>query len=244
MGERNEAGAGADVRAEPVERNARRSRLVWAAFGLVGTGVFLWIFPLFHVVPLRSNGGQSPMSVTTTDAGSAGVFDAAAFAATFWRGKLQPAAGRAKDVGVVLTALRRDPAATVRHHATQVGIGGTNYYFVRGTGRVIAVEKGRLVVAVEGAEGATVAVRVGPLFGNALRDGTGLLNVNEFPGLQEFNALAAELNRWAETEVVSPLRERVTVGGTLIFAGCAEAPETIGDGPWLTLVPLQLEVRP
>ena len=197
----------------------------------------LWFFPLFHVVPLRTG------AATATADASRPAFDPAAFAEKFWREKLAPAASRATAAPIVISALRRDPGAAAKQHAHHVGIGGTAYYFVRGAGRVASVGNNEIVVTVDGADGAQVALRTGPLFGNIVRDGTGLLNVNEFPGLAEFNALSAEINRLVEARVLPALRDRAVVGASLEFAGCAEAPEAVGAGPVLSLVPVYAEFR-
>ena len=122
---------------------------------------------------------------------------------------------------------------------------GTAYYFVRGSGRVIARDRNYLNVALDGAESAVVAIRIGPVFGNAVRDGSGVLDVNSFPGLQEFNALAAELNALVEKQVLPALREKANVGTVVHFAGCAEAPEMVGGpgDPILTVIPVEAGVR-
>ncbi|MBI4621715.1 MAG: DUF2291 family protein [Verrucomicrobia bacterium] len=144
---------------------------------------------------------------------------------------------------IVISALLRDPGAAAKQHAHHVGIGGTAYYFVRGAGRVVSTGKNEIVVAVDGTDGVQIALRTGPLFGNTVRDGTGLLNVNEFPGLAEFNALSAAINRLVETRVLPPLREHAVVGAALEFAGCTEVPDAIGAGPVLSLVPVSAEFR-
>lgn len=214
-------------------RRAGRSLALPWAIAAVTVGAGLYFFPLFHVVPLSKRAAGS------SDAATA-AFDPVSFVDKFWRERLQPATAKAADAAPVLAALKRDPAAAARKHAHQVGIGSTAYYFVRGTGKVVSAEKNQVVVAVDGAEGAQVALKVGPLFGNTVRDGTGLLNVNQFPGLQEFNALSAELNRAIEEKVFPAVRERAVVGATITFAGCAEAPESVGPGPLLAVVPLAI----
>jgi predicted lipoprotein len=191
--------------------------------------VLLWFFPLFRVVRF---GGETA---------SAATFDPATYAQKFWSERLQPAAKHAAHAPAVLAALQRDPAAAAKSHAHQVGIGGTAYYIVHGTGRVVSADKNQIVVAVDDVEGAQVALRLGPLFGNTVRDGTGLLNVNEFPGLAEFNALSAELNRLVEAQVFPAARKCGVVGTRIVFTGCAEAPEDVGPGPLLALVPLGIE---
>ncbi len=208
----------------------------WLAPALVGVALLV-VYPPFRVVS-RGSGG--------THGGTAGaVFDPAGFAGVFWTEHLQPAAERAAGIGPIVVVLRHDPAAATRQFARKVGAGTTAYYFARGSGRVTAVERSRLLVEVDDSGGAVVALRTGPVFGNAVRDGCGLLNVNDVPGLTEFNALSAELNRLVEEQVLPALRSEAVAEGTrLAFAGCAEAPESAGGGPLLTLIPVRVEVLP
>jgi predicted lipoprotein len=207
----------------------------WLTFGLV-LGGLLAFYP-----PVRVVSKKAVAAVAATAA--AGAFDPATFVAQFWTAELQPAAASAPDLAALLTDLRRDPAAAVEKHGRRVGLGNVAYYFARGTGRVTAVERSRLLVELDGA---IVAVRPGPVFGNVVRDGCGLLEVNQAPGLAEFNALSGELNRLVEEKVQPVLKGGVAVGATLTFAGCAEAPEGLpaAGAPLLTFIPLQAEVKP
>ncbi len=214
----------------------------WAAFALAALGLgLLGVYPPFRVVSKRAAGGSRDPAGATVSTAPAAMFAPAAFAETLWTTQLLPAAERAPDVGPILDALRRNPAAALQTHARRVGLGNAAYYFARGTGRITAVERGRVLVELGGA---TVAVRTGPVFGNALRDGCGLLDVNQVPGLAEFNALSAELNRLVEQRV-QPGLQAATVGATLAFAGAAEAPEALpASGPVLTFIPVRAEVKP
>ena len=198
--------------------------------------IFFYFFPLFRVVPLqiKTTPGSSP---STSD--SSAAFDPTTFTEKFWPDRLAPAAARATEATALLSSLRRDPALAAKQFAHQAGIGGSGYYFLRGTGRVTAIERNRVLLELAGA---TIALGTGPVFGNTVRDGTGLLNVNDCPGLAEFNALSAALNARVEKEILPALRARAQVGATLAFAGCAEAPESLDDaGPLLRVVPVSVE---
>jgi predicted lipoprotein len=214
------------------ERIAPRFILGLAAAGAVAVG--LWFFPPFHVVSLNTGG--------TAAAGSA--FDAPAAAARVWATDLPAAARRAVELRSFAALLRENTEAARKKYAKAAGL-GTAYYFVRGTGEVTARDRNYLRVALDGADSAVVAIRIGPVFGNTVRDGCGLLEVNSFPGLQEFNALAAELNALVEKTVLPALRDKAVVGAKISFAGCAEAPEAAGGPgePLLMLVPVEAEVR-
>lgn len=210
----------------------------WAALAAAALGLgLLVLYPPFRVVSKRATSGQAG----TTGSAASPAFAPAAFADDFWAVQLLPAAQRAPELAPILDALRRDPAAAAQTHARRVGLGNAAYYFARGNGRITAVERSRVLVELGGA---TVAVRTGPVFGNAIRDGCGLLDVNQVPGLAEFNALSAELNRLVEQRV-QPGLQAATVGTTLAFAGAAEAPEALpASGPWLTFIPVLAEVKP
>lgn len=211
----------------------------WLAFALIAAGLLV-VYPPFHVSRLGPDG--RPVG---TGADAAPGFDAAAFTDAFWMEELQPAAARAPALASVVLAVRADPAAAAKAHGRKVGEGTTWYYFARGSGRVIAVERSRLLVAVDDAPGAIVAVRTGPVFGNAVRDGCGLLELDGVPGLAEFNAVSAEINRLVEERVQPALRTGVGIGARVTFAGCAEAPESVpASGPLLVFVPVQAEVEP
>jgi len=191
--------------------------------------VALWCFPLFHFRPL------------VAPATGAGVADVSSAADKFWNEQL-PAA-RAADVAVVLAALQKNPQTAIKTYACTVGLGAA-YFFVSGEGRVVARERNAVRLAVgTGADAPVVELQTGPVFGNTVRDGTGLLDVNRVSSLQDFNALAAELNQRVEARILPALRERAQPGTRVSFTGCAEAVEPVPGQPLLTIVPTRAEVR-
>jgi predicted lipoprotein len=232
--------------AAPLARQAvpGRSRPAWVnpALAAAAAGAFLFFFPLFHVVSLQPRGATA--AATATGPAAPAVFDPVAAAAKFWQVDLPAAHARAADLAQVAPATRASAEKARSQFAKAAGL-GTAYFFVRGSGKVVAREKNVLRLAPVGAETEFVVIRLGPVFGNTVRDGTGLLDVNNFPGLQEFNALSAELNALVEKSVLPALRDRAIVGATVHFVGCAEAPESAPDAgePLFTLVPVQAEVR-
>jgi predicted lipoprotein len=202
--------------------------------------IALYFFPLFRIVSLKTH----PAAAATAAAAAPAAFDPVSSAAKIWKADLPVAIPRAVELKALAPAIRANADTAKTRYAKAAGL-GTAYYFVRGSGKVVSRDRNTLRLSLDGAESEIIALRVGPVFGNTVRDGCGLLDVNTFPGLQEFNDLSGALNTLVEQNVLPLLREKAVVGATVHFAGCAEAPESAAEPgePLLTLVPIQAEVR-
>ena len=125
-----------------------------------------------------------------------------------------------------------------------VGLGDSYDYFVSGTGRVSADSDDEISLTMTaGTNTPEISLEVGLLFGNAVRDGTGLLNVNNYPNSQDFNAISEALNHLVETTVTAPLHGTVKTGMTVQFVGCAEVDDESADLHPLKVVPVQVEIQ-
>lgn len=204
---------------------------------LVGCAVLatiLWLFPAFHIVPLKQ----------AQAAKASGVFNPTDFATKFWRERLTPALKNAADAQTVLDALAKDPKAAATAYGRTVGISDTAHYFIRGTGTVVAVEGKGVSVSLHGPDAKPdLLLKTGLLSGNTVRDATGLLTASEFPNSQNFNDISTELNRIVESQVLPDLKTNATAGRKLIFTVCAEVSEDdAGDRP-LKVIPVQAELQ-
>jgi predicted lipoprotein len=210
----------------------------WIRLGIIAAlvlGLFL-VVPPFRLVTLGN-----PTSV----AGAETTFAPGPFAEEFWTARLLPATTSATPLDAILTALRRDPPSAAREYGKRVGLGSAVYFFAQGSGTVVELRASEIILAVNGGEGLLISLRTGPVFGNTIRDGCGLLDLNDFPGLTAFNAISTELNRLVEEWVQPPLKGQATLGARLEFAGCAPAPESLpGDGPVLKIIPLRTNFLP
>jgi predicted lipoprotein len=206
--------------------------IVWCAVACA-LAVTLFFLPLFHVVPLDNN--QRRMG----DA----AFDPVAFVERFWADRLIPGVARAVDAAELVAALKQDHDLARRTYARSVGLGSVYYYFVAGAGRVVSVERDSVGLSLRDDQPeAQLSLATGNIFGNAVRDGTGLLDVNEFANSQDFNALSAEINRRIEEQVLPALRKRAAVGAQVRFVGCAEIVDEAADLHPLRVVPIVAEV--
>jgi predicted lipoprotein len=203
----------------------------WLIAVAIATGI-CWVFPPFHIVPLK---------IATAEKAAA-TFDPATFADTFWTKKLLPTLPKAINAQTLLTAIQADPAAAKTNFSRSVGIGGTYYYFLSGTGQVTAVSDDEVSLAITpGSTNTEVSLQTSLIFGNALRDGTSLLNVNDYPNSQDFNAISEALNHLVETRVLPKLREQAKIGAKISFSGCTEIDDESTDLKPLKIIPIKIE---
>jgi predicted lipoprotein len=190
-----------------------------------------WLFPLFHVVPLKTAKAEM----------SSAAFNATQFAETFWTNQLLPSLGKAANAETVVTTIQSNPSAAKRKFSHGVGLSEGYFYFLAGEGRIVGVSDEDVSIAVtSGNTNAEVALQTGLVFGNALRDGTGLLDASAYPNSQDFNDISAALNHIVETRVLLKLREQARVGATISFAGCAEVDDESTDLKPLKAIPIQV----
>lgn len=205
----------------------------WLIAAAIGTAI-CWRFPLFHTVPLETALAEK----------AAAVFNPAEFAETFWTNQLLPSLPKAVNAEVLLRAIQAGPEAAKTNYSHSVGLGGSYFYFLSGTGRVTAVSDDEISLSVgAGGTNADICLQSGLIFGDALRDGTGLLNVNDYPNSQDFNGISEALDHIVETRVLPKLREQAKTGANIFFAGCAEVDDESSDLKPLKVIPIQTEAR-
>lgn len=189
-----------------------------------------WLFPLFHVVPIKTARAEK----------AAATFNPAGFAETFWTNQLLLSLDKTVNAGALVNAIQSDPAAARKKFSRSIGLSESYFYFVSGTGRVVAVSDDAVSLALtDGSTNADVALQSGLIFGDAIRDGTGLLNAGAYPNSQDFNDISAALNHIAETRVLPELRRQAKLGAKISFAGCAEVDDESTDLKPLKVVPVQ-----
>ncbi len=207
----------------------RRLPLRWLAL-LVAASLAFVVFPPFHVRPLRR--GVAPAAV-------AGAIDVPRAAERFWSEKLVAPAVEPVDVHTLMQAIEQDSGMATEKYGHRSGIGGSAFFFVSGKAGVKAVDRIGVWLNVDVGEPLQAVLITGPIFGSALRDATGLLEIGDFNSF-DFNALGAELNRLAEARAQPALRRDVRTGSQILFLAAGEIDDASGTRPVLKLVPIRV----
>lgn len=201
---------------------------------LLAAGLLVWKFPLFHVVRLDASRAADKQA----------AFDATTFVARFWKDRLLPSLDAAADAQTVLSAMDENRQAALTKFGRKTGVGRTTLLLVQGDGLILHIDSKSVSLWLSHEQPKIdVVLRAGLLFGNAVRDATGLLDANEFENSQQFNDLSTELNRHVELHVIPILKQNAAVGKRVRFVGCTEVPDHADRSRPLSLIPLVVVVH-
>ncbi len=197
-------------------------------------GGLFWLFPLFHVVRNDTPEGTKQSSASS----------AAEIAGAFWSDQLIPSLKKAPEATSVLSALRDDPESALARFGRKVGVSRTRLLVLQGDGTIVTIDKKGVGVSFRpDAKEPDIILKTGLLFGNALRDATGLLDASNFADSRQFNEVSTELNRIAEARVIAILKDKSAVGEHISFSGCAEISDDAKEITPLTIIPLDAHIE-
>lgn len=193
-----------------------------------------YMFPLFHIHSLDEIERNRALE----------QFNPEMFTKEFWNNQLLLSSEQAVPIQTLIPLINNNPEKAKEDYSNAMGIGSLYYYFVKGSGYVKNIEENAVVIVLQkSSPNPELRIQTGKIFGNAIRDGTNLLNVSDFPNSQQFNQISMHLNRIVENEVLSSFKNKVTVGDCVDFVGCCEVVNEETDLYPLNLIPISLTIK-
>ena len=168
-------------------------------------------------------------------------FNAAQYAQTFWTNKLTPDLDKAIDITQLTAMLENDPAKTFDSYSHALGIGNLRYFLVKGKGIITSINEDDFTVLLQpDTSKQTITLATEYIFGNAVRDATGLININEFNNTKDFNNVSAELNKIIREKILPPFKEQAKKGDKISFTGAIELNKEHLDLSKVEVIPVRI----
>ena len=113
------------------------------------------------------------------------------------------------DLSALLQQLQTNPDQAFATHSHALGIGNIKYFPVKGVATVKKRQGKRGAVALDAQPAGTeLTIATEYIFGNAVRDASGQIDINAFTNTMDFNTVSAELNNIIRTKVIPPFKEQ------------------------------------
>lgn len=169
-------------------------------------------------------------------------FNSPRYGLEFWK-KLQHKLIDAVPAPTLLALLHRDMQTAITKYGRTLGVSSNHSYLLQGSGTLLKITDDALLVSIQPpATQADVAIATAFIFGNDIRDASGLVAVSDFPSTMEFNTISSEINKMVSNTVLPPVLARAQVGQRIRFGAATTVSE---DDPQLTplrIVPITLEI--
>lgn len=176
-------------------------------------------------------------------ASAAKDFDAKAYARKYFNSKLIPALGNAIDLNKLITLLRQDKEKTFDQYSHALGIGNIRYFLVKGEGKIVSINENDVSIMLK-ADSSQKNVQIATefVFGNAIRDASGSIDINEFRNTMDFNNVSAELNKIVRIEVLPQFKTSAKKGQSVQFSGAIECNRAHLNLEQIEVVPVSLKI--
>jgi predicted lipoprotein len=167
------------------------------------------------------------------------VFDVETYVDVLWEDHLPGRLEEAIGVAGLFRMLEENPEEAFENYSLKLGISNTHYFFIYGEGIVNAVKDESISVFLN--DSRRIELETVFIFGNAVRDGSGLVDIDDFENMMDFNMVSVHLNRKVKSEVADPLREQVREGTRISFTGAAEINRLSMQLDPLKVIPLKTD---
>ena len=171
-------------------------------------------------------------------------FDPNKYARDFYDNKLRPSADSAVDLAVLISSLKTQPDEAFKRYSHALAIGNIRYFLIRGEGTIKSIAGDAVVVDLKGGEVKTeVNIATEFVYGNAIRDASGQMNLNDFTNTAEFNTISEKINEIIRTDVVPPFLGMAKEGSNVKFTGAIEMNQKYIDISLIEVIPVELSIQ-
>lgn len=171
-------------------------------------------------------------------------FDATSYARHFYDKKLMPGIDKAVEIDALIKMIQSDPAKAFQSHSHALGIGNIRYFLVKGAGMIKAIDENTTTISYSSdTTQKQLNIATEFVYGNAIRDASGLININEFNSTMDFNNVSAEINKIVRTEVLPSFKAKAKVGDQVRFSGAMELNQAHVNLDQIEVIPISLEIN-
>ncbi|HEX5652484.1 MAG TPA: DUF2291 domain-containing protein [Chitinophagaceae bacterium] len=177
---------------------------------------------------------------------TAGNFDAAAFAKKLWETRLPARLDSAIELPALISAIGTNPTEAFANYSNSMSIGNYRYSLVKVDGQVESIGEDEIFLRVKAPGDTLIRVIMATeyIYGNAVRDASGLVNIKDFSGSDELNNISEELNKEIRAHVLPAFKKLVKPGDRLALEGAIELNREHIRFNEIEIIPLRVKILP
>lgn len=176
---------------------------------------------------------------------SGGKFDAVEFSKKLWDEKLPGRLDSAVAFTALVEKLKSDPVGALEKNSNSMGIGNYRYSLVKLTGTATEIKDDAIAMQTRHGDSIiNVTLATEYIYGNAIRDASGLLDIKDFTNTTDLNNISEQLNATVRNVILPPFKKSVKTGDTIEATGAIEFNKEHIRVTDLELIPVRLKILP
>lgn len=144
-------------------------------------------------------------------------------------------------LGDLTSLMQSNPETTFEKYGNRLGIGNSAYFMIQSTGKIIAIKDGLYTIADE--KNGIVYMDTKYIFGNAIRDASGLVKLTDFKTNAQFNKVSESLNDIIRNDVIPKEISKVKLGDSISFSGAIKLNKKQNLREKITVIPSQIKLQ-
>lgn len=145
----------------------------------------------------------------------------------------------ATDLNTLKEALSTQPDSAFANYGNRLGIGESAYFMVNVAGEVQSINDGEILIQTEAGESITVQTKF--IFGNAIRDASGLVALTDYKTNADFNKLSEALNTIIREDELPKTVQNISVGNVIKVEGALKLTKGQPLNTQLEILPVLIE---
>ncbi len=168
-------------------------------------------------------------------------FDAKTYTAALWKNKMPAVIDAATEFDQLLLAIEKDPQLAFEKNTHALAIGNYRYAMVKMSGFVVAVHEDDFIIETDIAGSKKqLLVTTEFIYGSAVRDASGLIDIKDFTSASDLNAIAESFNETIKKTVIQPFKKRLSNGLKIQLVAAVELNKENMVLDQLVLLPVQI----
>lgn len=141
----------------------------------------------------------------------------------------------------LISSVKTNQQDAFKKYGNRLGIGNSAYFMIQSTGKIIAIKDGIYTIADE--KNGILYIDTKYIFGNALRDASGLVKLTDFKTNAQFNKVSESLNDIVRNEVIPKEIKKVQIGDSVSFSGAIKLSKKQTLFTDLLIIPSQIKLQ-
>ena len=154
----------------------------------------------------------------------------------YYKGILK--SNKVTELNTLWAFVQSNPGAAFKEHGNVLGIGNSAYFMVKSSGKITEITESTIKIATAAPVSITLDTKY--IFGNALRDASGLVKLTDFKSTADFNKVSESLNHIVREKVIPVAVQKLKKGDEIGFVGALKLSKKHLADTQLTIIPAQI----